>query len=100
MLEQLKMVETEDITKWCEKPESSQDIFATPLWTHQLEFIRLRGWESKCRKWGETTDEPPRGCKCRTVAATRLKADFSQRGCVSYTADHEIKITDLVDPEK
>lgn len=53
------MVETEDLTRWCEKPESSQDVFAAPVWTHQLEFTRLRGRESKRRQWGEQQKSNP-----------------------------------------
>lgn len=82
-LEQLKTVETEDLTRWCEKPESSQAVFATPVWTHQLEFIRQRGWESRGRKWGETTEEHPRGSRGRTMTASRLETDRAYRGCVS-----------------
>lgn len=88
------MVETEDLTRWCEKPESSQDVFAAPVWTHQLEFTRLRGRESKRRQWGEQEKSNPEAPEA-DIAAPGLETNHASRGCVTSVAPRERKTADL-----
>lgn len=75
------MAETEDLTSWCEKPESGQDILAAPVWIHQLQFIRPAGLGDRMEEMGGGDGEAAGGSQCKPITAMGLEMEFSQRGC-------------------